>query len=130
MTASKAIISMFILILVLNKKLKNIMYDSIDPDSKWALGFKSVQTTLSIFIQYNAMKFFSVSTTGIVCSLVPLIACVFATFFLREQLTAWTVISVCIVLSCVLFILMGAEGEEKEAMDCLLYTSPSPRDRG
>ena len=49
-TASKAIISSIILILFLNKNLKHIMYDSIDPDSKWALGFKAIQTTLSIFI--------------------------------------------------------------------------------
>lgn len=63
------------------------------------------------------MKYFSVSTTGIVCSLVPLIACVFAAVILREQLTSWTVVSVCIVLSCVMFILLGAEGAEKEAME-------------
>ena len=49
-TSMKAIISMLILIIVLNKNLKHVMYDCIDPDSKWALAFKTVQTTTSIFI--------------------------------------------------------------------------------
>lgn len=49
-TTLKALISVVFLALILNVKLKEVMYDSIDPDSKWALAFKSVQTTVSIFI--------------------------------------------------------------------------------
>lgn len=49
-TSMKAIISMLILIICLNKNLKYVMYDCIDPDSKWALAYKTVQTTASIFI--------------------------------------------------------------------------------
>jgi len=40
-TTLKALISTILLAIVLNRKLKNIMYDSIDPESKWALAFKS-----------------------------------------------------------------------------------------
>lgn len=46
----KALVSIIILVLVLNVNLKHIMYDSIDPDSKWALAYKSVQATVSIMI--------------------------------------------------------------------------------
>ena len=115
-TALKALISIIILIVFLNVKLKHIMYDSIDPDSKYALAFKSCQTTVSIFIAYNAMKYFSVSTTGVVCSLVPLIACCLAALILKEKLTFYTIFSVVIVLSCVMMIIFGATGEEAEAM--------------
>lgn len=92
------------------------MYDSIDPESKFALAFKSCQTCVSIFISYTAMKYFAVSTTGVVCSLVPLIACIFAALLLKEKLTFYTVFSVFIVLSCVMMIIFGATGEEAEAM--------------
>ena len=56
-TMMKACISIVILIIVLNKNLKYVMYDRIDPDSKYALAFKLCQTTLSIFISYNAIQY-------------------------------------------------------------------------
>lgn len=40
--AMKALISTLLLILVLNVKIKHVMYDCIDPESKGALAFKSV----------------------------------------------------------------------------------------
>ena len=93
------------------------MYDTIDPESKWALAFKSTQTCISIFISYNAMKYFSVSTAASVCSLTPLIACLLSVIFLGEKLTCRTVVSVLIVLSCVMMIIFGTTGEEEEAMN-------------
>jgi len=113
----KAVISVGILIVILNVKLKHVMYDRIDPDSKGALAFKSCQTTVSIFIQYNAMKYFSVSTTGVVCSLTPLIACILAAILLKERLTFYTIFSVFVVLACVMMIIFGATGDEAEAMN-------------
>lgn len=115
-TSMKALISVVILAVSLNKNIKYVMYDRVDPDSVYALAFKSSQTCASILIQYNAMKYFSVSTTSVVCSLTPLVACLLATLILREQLTRWTVVSVLIVLSCVSLIIFGAQGEEKAAM--------------
>ena len=110
-TSMKALISVAILILVLNRKLKHIMYDSVDPNAKFALAFKTSQSTASIFISYTAMKYFSVSTVGVVCSLTPLVACMLAAVILKEKLTFWTVFSVFIVLCCVLMVIFGATGE-------------------
>lgn len=110
-TSSKALISVAILIIVLNKNLKYIMYDRVDPDAYWALAFKTCQSTASIFISYTAMKYFSVSTVGVVCSLTPLIACMLAALILKEKLTWWTIVSVCIVLCCVMMVIFGATGE-------------------
>ena len=62
------------------------------------------------------MKYFTVSTTGVVCSLVPLVACILAALLLKEKLTFWTIGSVMIVLACIITILLGAEGAEAEAM--------------
>ena len=42
LVALKSLIATIILLLVLNFKLKYVMYDCIDPDSKWALAFKTV----------------------------------------------------------------------------------------
>ena len=114
-TALKAVISVLILLVCLNSNLKYVMYDRVDPDAKGALAFKTVQSTASIFISYNAMKYFTVSTVGVVCSLTPLVASVLAALILKEKLTCWTVSSIFIVLSCVLMVIFGApEGEEAE----------------
>lgn len=116
-TSMKALISIAVLILVLNRNLKYIMWDRVDPDAYGALGFKTVQSTCSIFISYNAMKYFSVSMVAVVCSLTPLIACVLAWLILKEKLTLWTILSVAFVVSCVMFVIFGATGEEAEAME-------------
>ena len=115
-TSMKALISILILVLVLNVNLKHIMYDRVDPDAKGALAFKTIQSTASIFITYNAMKYFSVSTVGVVCSLTPLIACILAALILKERLSCWTVSSVFIVLACVMLVIFGAIGTEAEQM--------------
>lgn len=62
------------------------------------------------------MKYFSVSTTGVVCSLTPLIACILAAILLKEKLTCWTIASVLLVLLCVMMIIFGATGVEADAM--------------
>ena len=117
LVAMKSLISAVVLILVLNVNIKQVMYDKIDTDNLGALAFKTVQTTISIFISYNAMKYFPVSTVGVVCSLTPLIACILAALILKERLTFWTMFSVAIVLSCVIMVLFGAKGDEAEAKD-------------
>ena len=67
------------------------------------------------------MKYFTVSTVGVVCSLTPLIACMLAACILKEKLTFWTIFSVVIVLSCVMMIIFGAQGTEAEAMEDNIY---------
>lgn len=56
------------------------------------------------------------STTSIVTSLTPLIACMLAWILLGENITSYTIFAVVIVLSCVMMIIGGADGEEKESM--------------
>ena len=67
------------------------------------------------------MKYFAVSTTGVVCSLTPLIACLLAALILKERLTLWTMCSVAIVLSCVMMVLFGAKGDEADAMGSNMF---------
>ena len=114
--ALKSSISSILLVFVLNYKLKHVMYDCIDPEAIWALAFKTVQTTISVFIAYYTIKYFEVSTSGAVCSLTPLCACLLAAIILKERLSFWTMFSIAIVLSCVMMVLFGANGEEAEAM--------------
>ena len=40
-TSMKAIISILILFIAINRKLKHVMYDCVDPEAKGALAFKT-----------------------------------------------------------------------------------------
>lgn len=115
-TSAKAFASCLILALGLNSNLKYICYDSIDMDSIGALAFKTFQSSICIFISYNSVKYFSVSTTGTSSAMAPLVTVVLAWLFLGEKISAYTVISILIVFSSVLMIIFGVQGQEKANM--------------
>ena len=117
LTFCKAVLSILILVLYLNKSIKYVNWDSLDPDSYGALIFKSCQSVICIIISYTAMKHFNVSTTSVVCSLSPFFAVFLAWLFLGEHITPYTIISVVIVILCVTMIIFGSQGEQKTEMD-------------
>ena len=122
-TAVKSFLSCIFLVLVFNVNLKNILYTSVDKsrDALIALTFKTFQSAISVFISYNAMKYFYISTTNVVVSLTPLFACVLAYFILGETISSYTIGSICLVLSSVILIILGAQGEEEEAMKANMW---------
>jgi len=62
------------------------------------------------------IKYFNVSTVGIVCSLMPLFVCVMAYFMLGERMKTFDWVSLGAVIGCVGLVIFGADGEEKSAM--------------
>ena len=115
-TSSKALASCILLAVSLNANLKYICYDSIDMGSIGALLFKTFQSSICIFISYNSVKHFSVSTASTASAMAPLITVVLAWLLLGEKIKAYTVVSIVIVFSSVLMIIFGVQGEEKENM--------------
>ena len=117
-TCIKSFFSTILLLLWFNVQIKEIMYTSVDKsrDALIALIFKAVQSAASVLISYNAMKYFAISTTNVVTSLTPLVGVILAWLILGESINRWIVISVIIVLSSVLMIILGAEGEEEETL--------------
>ena len=67
-TAVKSFISCFILLAYFNVDLKMILYTSVDKsrDALLALTYKTFQSAASVFISYNAMKYFYISTVNVV----------------------------------------------------------------
>jgi drug/metabolite transporter (DMT)-like permease len=78
-------------------------------------------------MSYKTLQCFSVSTIGIVCSLMPLIVCVMAGLMLGEKVTAKDYLTMVLVITAVMFVILGAQGTEKQtmqtdwvAMSCLI----------
>lgn len=107
-TFLKAVISMVILLISINVNLKNVCWDSVDPRSIGALTFKSFQSMISILISYNAMKYFSVSLTSVVCNLSPFSALFLAFWLLGENIRCWNIFAVFIIFASVCLVVLGA----------------------
>lgn len=66
--------------------LRHDLIDSIDRRQVPSLVFRCTQGGLSVLISFMCIKFFNVSTVGIVCSLTPLFVCLIAYWLLGERL--------------------------------------------
>ena len=63
-----------------------------------------------------SLKYFNVSTVGIVCSLTPLIVCVIAHFLLNERMKTRDMMTLGGVFVAVLLVIMFANGEQAATM--------------
>jgi drug/metabolite transporter (DMT)-like permease len=82
----RGVISTVLMTLWSYGSLKITFIDSIDKSNIASLVFRCLQGAISLFITFLSIKFFNVSTVGIVCSLTPLFVCLFAYFLLGERL--------------------------------------------
>lgn len=99
------------MIALINVNLKKVLYDSVDRECLPSLLFRCIQGAFSIFISFMSLKYFNVSTVGIVCSLSPLIVCVIASFLLNERMKSRDVVTLAGVFSAVVLVIMFANPE-------------------
>jgi drug/metabolite transporter (DMT)-like permease len=85
-TFARGLISVLLSLLMSHRNLKHELVDCVDRSSFPSLVFRCLQGALSVFISFMCIKYFDVSTVGIVCSLTPLFVCLLAYFMLGERL--------------------------------------------
>jgi len=81
----------------------------VDGSNVFSLAFRCLQGALSVFISFICIKYFDVSTVGIVCSLTPLFVCMLAYFLLGERLKRLDQIALIFVVACVCLVMHGAK---------------------
>ena len=64
-----------------------------------------------MYISFSSLNFFNVSTVGIVCSLKPIIACIFGVIILGEKMGRRDVICMTAVFLAVFLVIFGSEGD-------------------
>lgn len=96
--------------------LRHDLVDAVDRAQLPALVFRCSQGGLSVFISFMCIKFFNVSTVGIVCSLTPLFVCLIAYWLLGERLKMFDQCALVFVFISVCLVILGAEGEESSTM--------------
>lgn len=85
------------------------MFGSIDGAVVPSLVFRCLQGALSVFITFTCVKYFEVSTIGVVGSLTPMFVCCLAHFLLEERLKLRDQGALLFVFVCVCLVLVGGD---------------------
>jgi drug/metabolite transporter (DMT)-like permease len=96
------------IVIVKNFDLKKVVYDCVNRENVWSLVFRTVQGGLGIYCSFTTLEKFNVSTTGIVCSLMPLLVLLFAACLLGEQVSKKDFLLLVCVFTAVVLVLIGA----------------------
>lgn len=104
------------MLLMVNRNVKSTLIDPVDRKTLPGLVFRCLQSGVSVYISFMSVKYFNVSTVGIVCSLKPIIACLLSVFLLGEGMGLKDVISMSAVFIAVLLVILGSGGEQQEHM--------------
>jgi drug/metabolite transporter (DMT)-like permease len=110
------------MLLWVNVNLKSLLYDQVERSNFWSLVFRCVQGGLSVQIGFLSVKFFDVSTVGLVCSLTPVLVCFLAWLLLGETIKMFDLVALGIVITAVSLVILGENEAQsvKEDYVCLL----------
>ena len=68
-----------------------------------------------MLISFMCIKFFNVSTVGVVCSLTPIFVCIIAYFLLGERLKLFDQAALAATFGAIMLVIFGANGTEGSA---------------
>lgn len=94
-----------------------MLIDPIDRTTVWPLVCRASQSAICVYIAFMSIKYFNVSTVGIVCSLKPIIVCIFAVLVMGEHMGALDVFSNAMSFSAILLVIVGSSGAEAQNME-------------
>jgi drug/metabolite transporter (DMT)-like permease len=89
--------------------LRADLIDHLDWATLPSLGFRCFQGATSVFISFLCVKFFSVATVGVVCSLTPLMVCLIAYFVLGERIKRAELFGIVFVVAAVSLVMLGQQ---------------------
>lgn len=105
---ARGLVSLVLLALYMNRNIKAELIDSVDSSNLKALVFRCGSGAVCQVIAFQSIKYFDVSTVGMVCSLAPIFVCVMAYFLLGERMNYPDVLFLFSVFCCVTLVLLGA----------------------
>jgi drug/metabolite transporter (DMT)-like permease len=83
----RAILSCGMLIIMVNRKLKFVMVDSIDKEQVKPVILRTCQSVLSISINFISVKFFTLTTVAMVINMAPFVTVLVARIVLGERIS-------------------------------------------
>ncbi len=116
LTFLRGAVCSILVLLTINRNAKSILIDAVDRRMVPSLIFRCLQGGLSVYISFASVNFFNVSTVGIVCSLKPMIACLFGLTLLGEKMGCKDFVFMVAIFTSVFLIIFGCEGDQSDSM--------------
>ena len=111
LTFMRGVVCSIMVLLMINRNMKSVMWDSVDRSSIGGIVFRSIQGAISVYISFMSLNYFTVSTVGIVCALKPIIACTIGVLLLGERMGCYDVMSMSLILGAVLLVIFGTNSD-------------------
>ena len=117
LTFVRGVVCSFLVLLMVNRNVKKTLWDPVDCKTMPSLIFRCLQGGISVYISFSSINYFNVSTVGIVCSLKPIIACLFGITILGESLGCRDVVCMSAVFVAVFLVIFGGAASSEESTD-------------
>ena len=100
---------------------KKELYSAIDETTIKPLIFRSASSGTCVFIAFISIKYFNVSTVGIVCALKPILTVIMAYFLLSVPVSFLDGLSNGISLGAISLVILGTSGAESTNMETCAF---------
>ena len=108
----RAIISTGLMAIKVNKNVKYVCYDSIEAGQWRPLWMRTIQGQMTIFINFTAIKFFTLTLVAVVNNFAPLVTVVLAYFILGENLKTYKLVQLFVAFGGALLMILAMPSEE------------------
>ena len=95
-----------------NRNIKYVCYDSIEAGQWRSLWMRTIQGQMTIFINFTAIKFFTLTLVAVVNNFAPLITVVMAYFILNENLKTYKLVQLFVAFGGALLMILAMPSEE------------------
>lgn len=103
----RSALAVLILIVVLNKNLKNIVYDNFPSESKKHMFMRLVTGCFGILTMNFVVKYFNLSTIAVIINLNPIFTMLLGYLLLKENVTRMDIVCLFLTFGAVLLVILG-----------------------
>ena len=113
MAALRSVLSCLIILFMLNKRLKYVMYDNVEKGLVKSLCTKVIQNNIGVSSALIALKYLSLTTVSMVFNCTPFLVIVAAYFVLGERTRLTEFLATFIAVIGATLLIFGAEHEDE-----------------
>ncbi len=109
-------ISLFIYLILINRNFKKIMIDSVTPDIRFQLIYRTIQANLTLLFLNHAVKYLPLVEVALIVNLMPIFTAIFGYYWLNERLTIFEIVVLAISFAGVTVLILGSN-ETDDSLD-------------
>lgn len=110
----RSFMAMIVLVVIINKNLKNVLYDSFPSENKKHMFYRILFGIFSIMTMNSLVKYFPLSTIAVIINLNPIFTMFLGYFILKEKVTKLDVLCLIISFIAVLMMIFGMNKDDDE----------------